>query len=192
MFQIDRRTGEGFESRWKICRSCKVTRISTKDDGRVEIEFRDGSTVRLALTPASSSRRLSLHDSGARTQSWKSAKALLTSISTPERRRFVVDLGDRSDQSGTSSPVPSHRGPVTGACRRKHGQVDLSAPGLGYGINFQGKNRQFRPARSDNYTWRNDMTNFPYDPGTKISTSYHSRNFHHANSRRPTPMVLAT
>src|SRR5260221_14181051 len=94
--QIDRRTGEGFESALENLPVLQGTRISTKDDGRVEIEFEDGSTVRRAPNTSVEFTRLSLHDSGGKnTELEVSEGTAYSNINPGKRDDFVVDLGHR-------------------------------------------------------------------------------------------------
>ena len=95
--QIDRRTGDGFEAALENLPVLQGTRIATKDDGRVEIEFEDGSTVRLAPNTSVEFTRLSLHDSGGKnTELEVSEGTAYFNINPGKRDDFVVDLGHRS------------------------------------------------------------------------------------------------
>jgi len=62
--QIDRNTGNGFEKAITNMPITQGTRISTGDDGEAEIEFENGSTVRLAPNTELDFRQLSLKSDG--------------------------------------------------------------------------------------------------------------------------------
>jgi hypothetical protein len=64
--QIDRATGEGFERAFDNLPITQGAKIKTRADGRAEVEFEDGSTVRLAPLSVVEFSTLSLRDSGAK------------------------------------------------------------------------------------------------------------------------------
>ena len=64
--QIDRATGEGFERAFDNLPITQGAKIKTRADGRAEVEFEDGSTVRLAPLSVVEFPALSLRDSGAK------------------------------------------------------------------------------------------------------------------------------
>jgi len=64
--QIDRRDGRGFEHAFLNMPLGPGTRVSTRDDGRAEIEFEDMSTVRLTPGTLVETQSLDLRSSGAK------------------------------------------------------------------------------------------------------------------------------
>jgi hypothetical protein len=64
--KVDRNTGQGYENAFLNMPMVEGMKLATKDDGRAEIEFEDGSTLR--ITPKSSLEftALALRDSGGR------------------------------------------------------------------------------------------------------------------------------
>lgn len=62
--QIDNRDGRGFERAFLNMPLVPGTRVATRDDGRAEIEFEDGSTVRLAPNTLAETQGLELRSSG--------------------------------------------------------------------------------------------------------------------------------
>jgi FecR protein len=64
--QIDRATGEGFETAFDNLPITQGAKIKTRTDGRAEVEFEDGSTVRIAPLSVVEFPALSLRDSGAK------------------------------------------------------------------------------------------------------------------------------
>ncbi|HEX4485763.1 MAG TPA: FecR family protein [Terriglobales bacterium] len=64
--QIDRATGEGFETAFDNLPITQGAKIKTRADGRAEVEFEDGSTVRIAPLSVVEFPALSLRDSGAK------------------------------------------------------------------------------------------------------------------------------
>jgi hypothetical protein len=64
--QIDKNTGMGFENAFLNLPITQGTRIRTRDNGRAEVEFEDGSTLRLAANSLVAFDSLGLTDAGMR------------------------------------------------------------------------------------------------------------------------------
>src|SRR5207237_8292596 len=63
--QADRNTGQGFEAAFLNMPVTQGMKLRTNRDGRAEIEFEDGSTLRMVLNTIVVFPDLVLHDSGA-------------------------------------------------------------------------------------------------------------------------------
>ena len=64
--QVDRNTGQGFEKAFLNLPITQGVKLQTGNDGRAEVEFEDGSVVRLAPGSMVEFSRLALKDSGAK------------------------------------------------------------------------------------------------------------------------------
>src|SRR5580692_11682697 len=64
--QIDRNTRQGYEKAFLNLPITQGVKIQTKRDGRAEVEFEDGSTLRVTPDTVIGFPQLSLHDSGAK------------------------------------------------------------------------------------------------------------------------------
>jgi hypothetical protein len=64
--QVDRNTGRGFEKAFLNLPITEGLKLQTKRDGRAEVEFEDGSTLRVTPDSVIGFPQLSLHDSGAK------------------------------------------------------------------------------------------------------------------------------
>jgi hypothetical protein len=64
--QVDRNTGRGFEKAFLNLPITQGLKLQTKHDGRAEVEFEDGSTLRFTPDTVIGFPQLSLHDSGAK------------------------------------------------------------------------------------------------------------------------------
>ena len=62
--QIDRATGQGYEKAFANFPVTQDVKLKTRADGRAEVEFEDGSTLRLAPLTEVEFPALSLRDSG--------------------------------------------------------------------------------------------------------------------------------
>ena len=64
--KVDRNTGQGYENAFLNMPMVEGMKLATKDDGRAEIEFEDGSTLRITPTSSLEFTALALRDSGGR------------------------------------------------------------------------------------------------------------------------------
>ncbi len=86
--QIDKNSGLGFESAFLNLPVTQGTQIRTRDNGRVEIEFEDGSTLRLGPDSQLDFSQLGLSDAGAR----------ISTINLARGTAYVNWLGKAGDQ----------------------------------------------------------------------------------------------
>jgi hypothetical protein len=194
--QIDRRTGDGFELAIQNLPVTQGTRISTKDDGRVEIEFEDGSTVRLAPNASVEFTRLALRESGGKnTELDLSEGTAYFNIDLGKHDDFVVDLGrrsinlsgsarfrasvDRSNVDGSNADRSQARVAVS------HGDVELQ--GLGSETVTVSKNRtaSFDMVDQDTYTVARGYEDGPYEDWNSELDAYHQRNYNNARYDSP-------
>jgi len=86
--QIDKNSGLGFENAFLNLPITQGTQLRTKENGRVEIEFEDGSTMRLTPNTAVEFSTLGLDDAGKR----------ISVVNLVEGKAYVNWLGKSSDQ----------------------------------------------------------------------------------------------
>jgi hypothetical protein len=89
--QVDRGTGQGFEKAFLNMPMVQDMKLATKDDGRAEVEFEDGSTLRLASNTAVAFTALSAQDSGAK----------VTSVTLQQGLAYVDYTAKHKDDSFT-------------------------------------------------------------------------------------------
>jgi hypothetical protein len=85
--EIDKNAGMGFEKGFLNLPITQGTRLRTRDTGRAEIEFEDGSTVRLAPNTMIEFSRLGLSDAGQR----------ISEVNLTEGQAYVNWLGKSDD-----------------------------------------------------------------------------------------------
>src|SRR3984893_4291883 len=86
--QIDKNTGLGFESAFLNLPITQGAQVKTRDRGRAEIEFEDGSTLRLTPNTTVEFSTLGLNDSG----------KLISVINLIEGMAYVNWLGKSGDE----------------------------------------------------------------------------------------------
>jgi hypothetical protein len=86
--QIDRNTGQGFERAFVNLPVTQGTKLWIKGEGRAEIEFEDGSTLRIASDTQVEFPQLSLLDSGSKA----------STVSVPVGIAYINFAGTKDDQ----------------------------------------------------------------------------------------------
>ncbi len=184
--QIDRHTGDGLEAALQNLPVTQGTRISTKDDGRVEIEFEDGSTVRLAPNTSVEFTRLSLRDSGGKnTELDLSEGTAYFNVDLGKHDDFLVNLGHRSINLERSARFRASVDRSQARVAVSHGQVDVL--GVGSDTVTVSKNRtaSFDLFNQDNYELARSYDEGPYDDWDSELEAYHERNFNRAHYDSP-------
>jgi hypothetical protein len=184
--QIDRKTGEGFETALENLPVLQGTRVATKDDGRAEIEFEDGSTVRLAPNTSVEFTRLSLHDSGAKnTELEISGGTAYCNIKPGKHDDFIVDVGHRSIKLEREARFRATVDSSQGRVAVRHGEVDLSAPGSDSVLVSKNKTASFDLFDQNRYSVDRGYEEGPYDSWNDNLDSYHAHNFRHTTGETP-------
>ena len=175
--QIDRRTGEGFESALQNLPVTQGTRISTRDDGRVEIEFEDGSTVRLAPNSSVEFTRLSLRDSGAKnTELDLSEGTAYFNIDLGKRDDFVVDLGHRAINLERSARFRATMDASQAHVAVSRGQVEVQAQGSDAITVDKNRTASFDLSNQEVYSVDRGYDEGPYEDWNDDLDSYHQKN----------------
>lgn len=86
--QIDKNSGLGFENAFANLPITQGTQLRTRENGRAEIEFEDGSTLRITPNTAVEFSRLGLSDEGKR----------ISAVDVVEGRAYVNWLGKNGDE----------------------------------------------------------------------------------------------
>ena len=178
--QIDRRTGEGFEQAMRNLPVTQGTRIWTKDDGRVEIELEDGSTIRLTPNTTIEFTRLSLRDSGGKvTETDLSEGIAYFDIDLGKHDDFLVNLGHRSINLGHSARFRASMDRSQSRVAVSRGQIELL--GLSSAAMTLGKNRTATFDLFDDNSLKvaHDYEGASYDNWDAEQQEYHDRNFGH-------------
>jgi Family of unknown function (DUF6600)/FecR protein len=171
--QIDKNTGLGFENAFLNLPITQGTQLKTSDNGRAEIEFEDGSTMRLAPNSTIQFSTLSLNDAGKH----------ISTINLVEGMAYVNWLGKSGDQFSLNF---SHE--TISLDRATHFRVDTSAQSSNLAVfkgdvNVEGpagkttvtknKTATFDPADNDKSTVADHIGAAPLDSWDKECIAYH-------------------
>jgi len=173
--QIDKNSGMGFESAFLNLPITQGTQLKTRDTGRAEIEFEDGSTLRLAPNTTVEFGRLGLSDVGQRISvvnlvegmayvNWlgKSGDDFTLSFS---REKLALDHAAhfRVQTSTEAATLAIFKGDV--AIETPSGKFDLAKK----------KTASFDASDDDKYTLADKVTEAPLDSWDKEANSYHDQ-----------------
>jgi hypothetical protein len=182
--QVDRNTGLGFEKAFLNLPITQGTKLRTEKDGRAEIEFEDGSTLRITPSTEVEFSALALRDSGGR----------VTGLKIAEGTAYLDFKGAKDDELNLSfgreklaMNKPTHlrvqMGDTDANLAVFKGKVEVEAPS---GLVAVDKKRTatFDLSNSDKSTVAENLEADPYDTWDKQQAQYHSQ-YASANSYSP-------
>jgi len=173
--QIDKNSGMGFESAFLNLPITQGTQLKTRDSGRAEIEFEDGSTLRMTPNTTVEFSRLGLSDAGQR----------ISVINLIEGMAYVNWLGKSGDdftlnfsREKLSLDHPAHFRVETATTAAKlavfKGDVDVDTPSGKLEL-ARKKTASFDTGDNDKYTLANNVEDAPLDSWDKEASSYHDQ-----------------
>ncbi len=171
--KVDRNTGQGYENAFVNMPMVEGMKLATKDDGRAEIEFEDGSAVR--ITPKSSLEftSLALRDTGGRvsTLTLRTGQAYVSYLAKQKDDQFTLAFSSetvpltrpahfRMDVDASDAVVAVFKGDLQ--VQSPSGSVDLS----------KNNSATFDLLAGDKYTVAKNVEEDPYDSWDKKQTKY--------------------
>ena len=173
--EIDKNTGTGFESAFVNLPITQGTQLRTRDNGRAEVEFEDGSSLRLTPNTIVEFITLSLSDAGTR----------LSQINLVEGMAYVNWLSKGADQltlNFSREKVwldhPAHiRVDVSAEIANLSvfkGDVEAEGPAGKVAVEKK-KTATFDVADEDKYKIANNVVDAPLDSWDKEASSYHDQ-----------------
>lgn len=182
--QVDRNTGLGFEKAFLNLPITQGSKLRSQKDGRAEIEFEDGSTLRIAPGTEVEFSALSLHDSGGR----------VTGLTIAEGTAYLDFKGSKDDELDLSfgreklalakaAHLRVQMGDTDASLAVFKGKVEVEAPS---GLVAVDKKRTatFDLSNNDKSTVAENLEADPYDTWDKQQAQYHSQ-YASANSYSP-------
>lgn len=173
--QINKNTGLGFENAFLNLPITQGTQLRTHDRGRAEIEFEDGSTLRLAPDTMVEFNTLGLSDSGQR----------ISVINLVDGMAYVNWLGKSGDEFSlnfsrekVALDHAAHFRVETSTQAANlavfKGDVDVEGPNGKVTVEKK-KTAQFDGADDDKYTVANKVAESPLDSWDKEASAYHDQ-----------------
>jgi FecR protein len=171
--QIDKGTGAGFENAFVNLPITQSTQLRTGENGRAEIEFEDGSSMRLAPKSTVEFSKLSLSDSGKR----------ISQVNLIEGMAYVNWLGkdDLAMNFGHEKLALDHSAHFRADASDQlanlavfKGQVEVDSPSGKVSVE-KNHDATFDSADQDKYTLAKKIPEAPLDSWDKEATSYHDQ-----------------
>jgi len=173
--QIDKNTGMGFENAFLNLPITQGAQVRTHDRGRAEIEFEDGSTLRLTPNTTIEFNTLGLSDSGKR----------ISVINLVEGMAYVNWLGRSGDEFRLNfsrekialdhaAHFRVQTSPEASKMAVFKGDVDVEGP-AGKVIVEKKKMATFDGSDNDKYTLAKNVEEAPLDSWDKEASTYHEQ-----------------
>ncbi len=171
--QIDKNTGLGFENAFLNLPITQGTQLKTGANGRAEVEFEDGSTLR--LTPHSSIEfsTLGLSDSGKRI-SVINLVAGIAYVNWLGKDDFSLNFSNEKISLDRSAHFRVDTSAQAASLSVFKGDVEVEGP-AGKVMVTKKKTATFDPADNDKYTLANNIPNDALDSWDKEAISYHDQ-----------------
>jgi hypothetical protein len=173
--QIDKNTGLGFENAFLNLPITQGTQLRTRDTGRVEIEFEDGSTMRLTPDTTVQFSTLGLDDSGKR----------ISVVNLLEGKAYVNWLGKSGDrftlnfsQEKVELSEPAHIRVGTSASMAEIASFKNDVAVMGPSGTVQVAKKKmvtFAASNEDHATVARNFEEDPYDQWDKEAIEYHDQ-----------------
>ena len=173
--QIDRNTGQGYEKAILNMPITQGTKLKTEADARAEVEFEDGSAVRITPKSVMEFPQLSLRDSGGRA----------STVTLQEGTAYVNFKGSKSDALTLnfghekltltqSAHLRVEMGDTQATVAVFKGDVNLEGPSGTLAVGKK-ESATFDLADSDKYKLAKNLESDPYDSWDKQQAQYHDR-----------------
>lgn len=173
--QIDRATGQGYEKAIQNMPITQGTKLWTKDDGRAEIEFEDGSVVRTIPNTKINFSELSLTDSGGK----------LSTVNLQEGTAYINFAGKKDDvltlnfgHESTRLTHPAHfrveMDDTEAVLAVVKGDVEIEGNSGAVKV-AKGHSASFDLADNDKYEVAKNFEPDPYDNWDQQQGQYHDR-----------------
>jgi hypothetical protein len=171
--QIDKGTGQGLENAFLNMPITQGMQLKTKDTGRAEIEFEDGSTMR--LTPNSSIRfsTLAVNDSGQRVSTIDLVEGLAY-VDWLGKDDFSLNFSKEKVELTRAAHFRVDTAPEAAHLAVFKGDVDVEGPSGKLNLEKK-KSATFNPSEDDKSTVASKISEEPFDGWDKESIQYHDQ-----------------
>jgi len=173
--QIDRAAGNGFEKAFLNLPVIEGSRLKTGNDGRAEVEFEDGSALRIVPNSEIEFTRLALGDDGQKLNTVQlNAGATYLNARAKNGDQFTLNFGHESvtipeaahfrvDLTASEATLAVFKGKVTG--NGPAGQFEVA----------EKHSATFDLANNDSFALAKNYDEDPYDDWDRQQTEYHDR-----------------
>ena len=171
--QIDKNTGLGFENAFANLPITQGTQLRTSSNGRAEIEFEDGSSMRLAPDTSVEFSRLGLSDSGKRISQVQLVQGLAY-VNWLGKDDFSLNFSRESISLDHAAHFRVDATTQAADLAVFKGDVNVDSPS-GKLVVEKKKTATFNAAEDDKYTLANKIAESPFDSWDKDAVGYHDQ-----------------
>ena len=171
--QINKNTGLGFESAFLNLPVMQGAQLRTRSNGRVEIEFEDGSTMRLGPSTAVEFSTLSLSDSGQRVSVVNLTEGLAY-VNWQGKDEFTLNFSREKVALDHAAHFRVDASPDLVKLAVFKGDVDVDGPS-GKVTVAKKKMAEFDVTNQDQFTLAKAIDGAPLDSWDKESIQYHEQ-----------------
>src|ERR1700739_3404201 len=171
--QIDKNTGLGFENAFANLPITQGTQLRTSSNGRAEIEFEDGSSMRLAPDTSVEFSRLGLSDSGKRISQVQLVQGLAY-VDWLGKDDFSLNFSRESISLDHAAHFRVDTTPQAADLAVFKGDVDVNGPS-GKLVVEKKKTATFNAADDDKYTLAGKIVESPFDSWDKDAIGYNDQ-----------------
>ena len=173
--QIDRNTGQSYEKAFLNLPITQGAKLRAKNDGRAEVEFEDGSTVRITPGTVVEFPQLSLRDSGGKisTVNLREGTAYVN-FSGAKNDEFTLTFGHEKLALTHAAHLRAEMRDTDAALAVFKGDVQVEGPSGTFEVGKK-QSATFDLADRDRYTLAANLEQDPYDSWDKQQEQYHQR-----------------
>src|SRR5208337_13389 len=173
--QIDRNLGQGYEKAFLNLPITQGVKLQTKKDGRAEVEFEDGSTLRVTPDTIIDFPQLSLRDSGVKASAVHLQEGTAyVNFAGAKDAEFTLAFGHEKLSLAHSAHLRIEMADTTATLAVLSGEAQVQGAS---GTMAVSKNRTatFDLTNGDNYTLAKDLEPDPFDAWDKQQDQYHQQ-----------------
>jgi len=183
--QMDRGTGDGFDKTFLNMPVVEGSRLKTGDDGRAEVEFEDGSALRVVPNSEVEFTRLALGDDGQRLSTMQlNAGMAYINYRGKKSDEFTLNFGRESVTLTEQSHLRVGLGNDQAILAVFKGRLNVSGQSGPFEVDQ--KHSATFDLNSDRYDVAKNYEESPYDAWDKQQSEYHDR-YSANNSYRSSP-----
>ena len=172
---IDRNTGDGFEKAFLNMPVTESMVLETKDGGRAEVEFEDGTVIRIAPDTKLAFSELSLRDSGVRLSTIKvDAGLAYVNFADSKDDQFTVNFAKESLRLEKDAHFRVEVNDKDATLAVFKGEVPVTGTSGSFTVDKK-QSAKFDLSDSDNYTLAKNIEEDPYDSWDREQADYHQR-----------------
>jgi len=172
---IDRNTGDGFEKAFLNMPVTEGMALETKDGGRAEVEFEDGSVIRISPDTKLAFSELSLRDSGTRVSAVKITDGLAyVNFAGSKNDQFTINFAQQSLRLDKDAHFRVEVTQKDATLAVFKGEVPVAGPSGSFEVGKK-QSATFDLSNSDKYTLAKNIEEDPYDEWDRKQMDYQQR-----------------